>query len=145
MVSLRVGTALLALCALGCQGPQDKAAEPGDPEAVSVLLDHWHALQRRDWRGAYERLHPDLKHGGFTLKRFSDLHARRLRGTSLPDDIKVTGTEQMGDAVVVAFDVLIAPLEGGPPAALSPSRHVTLRRAGRTWGLATSDLLAVSR
>jgi hypothetical protein len=108
-----------------------------------VLLAHWRAIQRGNWRTAYDALHPDLKAAGLTLKRFTDLHVRRLKSKSLPQDIKIAGVERKGDDVVISFDLLSAPQGGGEPVAVSPRRKATLRKSGSSWGLRTHDLLAV--
>jgi hypothetical protein len=144
MIALsRVGTLLLLLCSLGCSGSPAQTGQVADPKPVEVLSAHWDALQRRDWRAAYDRLHPDLKTARLTLKRFTALHDKRLKSKGFPQDIKIAGSEQTGDDVVVSFDVLYAPPEGGEAVVVPPRRKVTLRKTGSTWGLATHDMLAV--
>ena len=143
MISLpRVGTVLFLVCFPGCSEPTHtpRAADKG---AVEVLSAHWSALQRRDWKAAYDRLHPDLKTAKYTLKQFTGFHAKRRGSNGFPQDIKITGSEQTGDDAVVSFDVLYAPPEGGEAVAVPPRRKVALRKSGAAWGLATHDLLAV--
>jgi hypothetical protein len=139
---LRVGIAAL-LGSIGCSGPPNQAVDPVDPEVTNVMQAHWAALQHGEWRTAYERLHPDVKKAGLTLKRFTDLHARRLKSKTLPHDIKIAGLQHKGDDVVVSFDVLIAPQGVGEPVAVPPRRRVILRKTANTWRLMTHDLLAV--
>ena len=102
-------------------------------------------LQHGEWRTAYERLHPDLKKAGFSLKRFTDLHARRLKSKSLPQDVRIAGSDCIGDDVVVSFDLLSTPQGGSEPVAVPPRRRATLRKTASTWGLMTHDLLAVGQ
>jgi hypothetical protein len=140
---LRVATVLILLCSPGCWGISEQAGKPADPKAVEVLLAHWQALQRREWRAAYDRLHPDLKTAGFTLKRFTALQAKRPGSNGFPRDIRIAGSEQTGDDLVISFDLLSLPPGGGSPVAISPRRKATLRRSGDSWGLMTHDLLAL--
>jgi hypothetical protein len=116
-----------------------------DPEVAEVMRAHFAALQHGEWRKAYERLHPDLKEAGFSLKRFTELHARRLKSKSLPQDINIAGSARRGDNVVVSFDLLSAAQGGGEPVAVLPRRRATLRKTGNSWGLMTHDLLAVGQ
>jgi hypothetical protein len=109
-----------------------------------VVLAHWRALQRREWKAAYDWLHPDLRTARFPLKRFTDLHAKRFKAKGFPDhDITLVGSEPMGETVVVSFEVISAPPGGGEPVAVGPRRKATLRKAGGSWGLMTHDLLAL--
>jgi hypothetical protein len=139
----RMSLVLLLLGAPGCGCSGDHVSEPGDPQAAEVVLAHWAALQKGDWEAAYARLHPDLKANKRSLKRFSDLHARRLKAKGLPHDIKVTESTRAGDDVLVSFDVYAAPPGGGEPVAVPPRRRATLRKVGGSWALMTHDLLAV--
>ena len=102
LASFRIGMVLMLLCSLGCSGSvgQTQTGEPGDPQASDVLLAHWEALHRGDWRAAYDCIHPDLKAAGLTLKRFTALHARRLKMNGAPQSIEIAGSEQTGDDVV---------------------------------------------
>jgi hypothetical protein len=123
---------------------QARVSEPGDPEAAEVVLAHWAALQQRDWKAAYDRLHPDLKTIAFPLKRFTDFHSRRLKLKGFTHhDIKVAGSERRGDDVVVSFDVSSVPPGGGEPVAVPPRRKAMLRKSRDSWGLMTHDLLAI--
>jgi hypothetical protein len=140
---LQVGAALLLVGFPGCSEFSQQTGQSADPRPVEVLSAHWQALKRRDWRAAYERIHPDLKAAGLTLKRFTALHARRLERKGFPEDIRIVGLEQADDDVVVSFDVLHAPSEGAEPIAASPRRKVTLRKSDGRWALTTHDLLAV--
>jgi len=137
----RVGTVLLLLCPLGCSGSPGRTGEPGDPKARDVLLAHWEALHSGDWRGAYERIHPDLKAAGLTLKKFTALHARRLKMNGAPQNIEIAGSEQTGDDIVVSYDLCATPAGGGEPVAISPRRKATLRKSGDSWALMTHDIL----
>src|SRR5262249_25418332 len=140
---LRTGLFLLLLSSLGCAGSSVASGEPGDPEAGDVLLAHFDALHRRDWRRAYEFLHRDLKSSGFTLKRFTALYDKRLKMQGAPEKIEVRGSEQTGDDVVVSFDVCAVPASGGEPVAVPPRRKATLRKSGGSWGLLAHDILTV--
>jgi hypothetical protein len=112
--------------------------------ASEVVLAHWRALQRREWKAAYDWLHPDLRTASFPLKRFTDLHAKRFKAKGFPHhDITIVGSEPMGDEVVVSFDVYSVPPGGGEPIVGSPRRRVTLRKSGDSWRLMTHDLLAI--
>jgi hypothetical protein len=138
---------LLALLPLlivpqGCSGPASPAAEPGDPKAVELLESHAAAIMRGDWRMAYARLHPELK-AALPLKRFTDFHARRRKSDSSPRAIQVIGSERSGDDVIVSFDALFAPTDGGEPVPVPPRRKVRLRRSGEAWTLMTHDVLGV--
>jgi len=140
---LRAGITALVLGSMGCSGAPNQAVEPVDPEVADVMLAHWAALQHGEWRTANECLHPDLKKAEFSLKRFTELHARRLKAKSLPHDIKIAGSERRGDDVIVSFDLLSVPWGGGEPVAVSPRRRATLRKTANIWGLMAHDLLAV--
>jgi hypothetical protein len=142
---LRAVLFLLVFClgSAGCTGPAEEASRPGDPEAVEVLLNHWRALRRGEWEGAYKGIHPDLKTARSTLKAFTDRNAKRLKAKGLPQEIRVSGSERRGDDVVVSFDLLSVPTGGGDPVAVPPRRRVTLRRAGGSWKLVTLDVLAL--
>jgi hypothetical protein len=137
------GLVLLATCFTGCAGPQQPAGVPGDTKAAEVLSAHWAALQRGDRKSAYEQLHPELRSSKFLLKQFTTLHAGRRKAKALPQDIKIVEAQQAGEDVIVSFDVLHVPSEGGEPVAVPPRRKVTLRKTAGTWGLLTSDLLAI--
>jgi hypothetical protein len=130
------------LCSLGCSGSTKVAGIPGDPKAAEVLRAHWDALQRREWRAAHDRLHPDLK-AKFSLKQFTDFHSRRLKQAGVPKEIRVEECETVGDDVVVFYDVLFAPPGGGEAVLIPPRRKATLRKSGESWGLLTHDLLVV--
>jgi hypothetical protein len=140
---IRIGLVLLLLGAPGCGWSEAQVSEPGDPQAAEVVLAHWAALQKGQWKAAYDQLHPDLKADKRSLKRFTDLHARRLKAKGFPHDIKVVGSESTGDDVVVSFDVYAVPAGVGEPVAVSPRRRATLRKSGDSWGLMTHDILAV--
>jgi hypothetical protein len=136
---------LLLSSAHGCSQPREHAGAPGDPKASDVVLAHWSALQKRDWRAAYGQLHPDLAAAGLTLKAFTQIHAKRSASKGLPQKIAIAGSEQTADAVVVSFDLLSIPPGGGEPVAVSPRRKATLRKSGQSWRLMTHDLLALER
>ena len=141
---LLIGLVLLVLGSSGCGWSQAPVSEAGDPAASEVVLAHWRALQRREWKAAYDWLHPDLRTARFPLKRFTDLHAKRFKAKGFPHhDITIVGSEPMGDEVVVSFDVYSVPPGGGEPIAGSPRRRVTLRKSGDSWRLMTHDLLAI--
>ena len=140
----RIGLMWLLLSIPGCGSSEARISEPGDPEAAEVTLAHWAALQRREWKSAYDRLNPALKTIAFPLKRFAEFHSRRLKMKGLHHDrIKVVGSERMGDDVVVSFDVISVSPGGGEPVAVPPRRKVRLRKSGSSWGLMTHDLLAI--
>jgi hypothetical protein len=144
VVSLRIGAVLLLFCSIGCsESAGIKNAQPGDPQASEVVLAHFDALRKSDWRRAYGHIHPDLKATGFSLKRLTSLYDRRLKMKVAPEKIDVTGSEQAGDDVVVSFDVCAAPAEGGEPVAVPPRRKVTLRKSGNSWALLTHDILTI--
>src|SRR5947209_3785906 len=115
--SFRIGLVLLLLGPPGCGGPQAQVGEPADPGAVEVVMAHWAALQRRDWKSAYDGLHPELKADKLPLKRFADFHARRRGSQGFPRDIKVATAERTGEDVAVSFDVITVPPGGGEPVA----------------------------
>jgi hypothetical protein len=140
---IQFAVVLLSVWVSGCSDPHRLAGVPGDPNAAEVLSAHWAALQRGDWKTAYDCLHSELRSTKCNLKQFIAFHSRRRKTGGFPRDIKIVGSEQVGDDVEVAFDVLHVPPEGGVPVAVSPRRKVNLRRSGATWGLLTTDLLAV--
>jgi hypothetical protein len=141
---LGIGLLFLLLSSAGCRWSEALVNESGDPEASEVMLAHWAAVQRREWKSAYDRLHPDLKTAKFSLRRFAEFHSRRLKARGFPHhDIKVAGSERIGEDVVVSFDVISVPAGGGEPVAVPPRRRATLRRSGGSWGLMTHDLLAI--
>jgi hypothetical protein len=141
---LRMSLVFLLLGAPGCGPFEAQVGAPGDPEAAEAMLTHWAALQRRDWKAAYDRLHPDLKTAKLPLKRFADFHARRFKAKGFPHHhIKITGSERVGDDVVLSFDVISAPPDGAEPVAVAPRRKAKLRKSGGSWGLMTHDLLAI--
>lgn len=76
------------------------------------------------------------------MKRFTDLHTRRRKSGDPPRAIRVVGSEQSGDDVIVSFDVLFTPNGEGEPVPVPPRRKVRLRRSGETWSLMTHDMLA---
>ena len=86
IVSFRVGMVLMLLCSLGCSGSVGRPGEPGDPKVRDVLLAHWEAMHSGDWRGPTRLIHPDLKAAGLTLKRFTALHAERLKMKGVPPE-----------------------------------------------------------
>jgi hypothetical protein len=143
IVTFHIGAVLVLLSLIGCSGSPGKIGDPGDPQACEVLLAHFETLHRRDWRRAYEQIHPELKAAGLTLKRFTSLYDRRLKTKGAPEKIDVTGSEQSGDDVIVSFDVCAVPDSGGEPVAVSPRRKATLRRSGGSWALLTHDILSV--
>jgi hypothetical protein len=118
-------------------------SEPGDPKAGDVRLAHFNALHTGDWRRAYESIHPDLKANGLTLRRFTALHAKRLKMKGAPEKIEIAGSEQTGDDVVVSYELCAVPADGGEPVAVPPRRKATLRKSGSSWGLMTHDILTV--
>jgi hypothetical protein len=128
---------------MGCQGPAGQSGNPGDPKASEALLAHWQAMHKGDWRGAYERIHPDLKAAGLTLKRFTALHAKRLTMKGAPQKIEIAGSEQAGDDIVVSYDLYAVPAAGGEPVAITPRRKATLRKSGSSWALMTHDILTI--
>jgi hypothetical protein len=139
---LRLGPVLLRLGCLGCSGSVAQTDRPVDPNAVEALRAHWVALQRRDWRAAHDRLHPVLN-AKFTLKKFTDFHAKRRKSGGIPQAIDVVSSEGLGDDVIVSFDALYAPPEGGPAVPVPPRRRATLRKSGGSWCLMTPDVLAI--
>jgi hypothetical protein len=145
IATFRIGAVLVLLCLIGCSGSPAKIGDPGGQQASEVLLAHFEALHRGDWRRAYEQMHPELKSAGFSLERFTSLYDRRLKMKGAPEKIDITGSEQIGDDVIVSFDVCAAPHSGGVPVAISPRRKATLRKSGGSWSLLTHDILSVQR
>jgi hypothetical protein len=143
MSSIRLlAVMLLLVFHTGCSGPPAVSSEPGDPQAVEVLEKHWSALSRGEWQAAHNRLHPKLK-AEFSLKKFTAFHAKRRKSDGFPRAIKITGSERLGDDVIVSFDALFAPAGGGEPLPVPPRRKVCVRKSEDSWGLMTHDLLAV--
>jgi hypothetical protein len=138
---LRICTMVLALGTTGCSMSHDPAPTRADPEAEGVLQTHWKALQRKDWRSAYDMLHPDIKSKGLTLKRFIALHARRRDSLGFPHDLKVAGSKPSDDSIAVSYDLFHLSPEGGEPFVVPPRREAILRRAGGSWRLVTHDIL----
>jgi hypothetical protein len=139
---IRFGALLLLIGSSGCAGAAAKSEAPVEPSIAAAMTAHLEALHRGDWRAAFEQIHPDLKAKGLTLKRFTDLHARR--DAKMPRlDIRIAGSDRTGEDVTVRFNLLMFPPEGGEPVATPPTRRVTLRRAGDSWRLLTNDLLAL--
>src|SRR5438270_415899 len=126
---LRLGLILGLLGSVGCSGSIGPTNGPVDPRAAEVLRAHWDALKRHDWKAAYARLHPELKAARFTLKNFTDLHTRRRGMECLHPDILITGSERVGDDVVVSFDLLVIPHGGGEQVSVPPRRKATLRKS----------------
>lgn len=138
----KIGPLLFGMI-MACAGCQNQTSEPADPQATEVLRTHWEALQRRDWRTAYDRLDAGLRTPKFTLKHFTDFHTKRRGSEGFPKDIQIIGSERAGDDAVVSFDVLYVP-PGGSTTVPTPIRHkVTLRKSGDSWGLRTHDILAL--
>src|SRR5262249_7806093 len=135
IATFRIGAVLVLLSSIGCSGSAEKIAEPGDPRAREVLVAHFAALHKGDWRRAYEQIHPDLKAAGFTLKQFTSLYNRRFKMKGAPEKIDVTGSEQTGDDVVVSFALCSVPASGGEAVAIPPGRKATLRKSGASWAL----------
>jgi hypothetical protein len=127
---------------IGCSDSVTRPNAPADPEAGEALRSHWEAMQRRDWKAAYSGLHPSLKTAKFTLKRFTDIHARRPRGGGFPQGIRITGLERAGDDMVVSFDLLVVSEGGGEPVVSPRGRRAMLRKVGDQWRVMTSDILA---
>jgi hypothetical protein len=143
IASFRIGAVLVLLGSIGCSESPGKTGDPGDPKTREVLVAHFDALRRGDWRRAYEHIHPDLKAAGLTLKRFTSLYDRRLKMKGAPEKIDVTGSEQSGDDVIVSFDVYAMPASGGEAVPIAPRRKATLRKSGGSWELLTHDILSV--
>jgi hypothetical protein len=143
IATFRIGAVLSLLCSIGCSGSAGKIVEPGDPRACEALLAHFDALHKRNWRRAYEQIHPELKSAGFSLKRFTSLYDRRLKMKGAPERIDITGSEQTGDDALVSFDVCAVPDSGSEPVAIPPRRKATLRRSGGSWALLTHDILSI--
>jgi hypothetical protein len=136
------GLVFVGLGLIGCSASITAPNGTADPAGSEALRAHWEALQRRDWKVAYAGLHPSLKTRAFGLRKFTDIHAKRPRDSRFPLDIRITGSEQAGDDIVVSFDLRVVSEGAGEPVA-SPLRHkVTLKKSGERWGLMTSDILA---
>jgi hypothetical protein len=126
---------------LGCSRATAPSG-PVEPGVAEALTSHWQAIKQGDWQAAYGQLHPNLKSSGLTLKRFIDLHAKHRGTPGFPDEIRITGSDQMGEDVVVSYDLLVTPPGGGESVPVSPRRRATLQKAGDSWRLATHDILA---
>lgn len=145
MVSLRMSlAALFLLWCTGCTQPPTATPEPGDPTTVVAFEAHWAALRRGDWRGAYGRVHPDLR-AKMTLGKFTQFHSRRRKSDGYPQAVKIVSSETSGQDVMVSFDVLSAVPGVDAPAVVPPRRRVCLRKSGDSWNLMTHDILAVER
>lgn len=138
---LRIGWIVVLFGSLGCSSSPGTALGAPDPEAVEVLQSHWKALQARDWRAAYNMFHSEIKNGGFNLKRFTALHARRRGSPGFPHDLMVAGSRAMDESVTVSYDLLYLPSGGGAPTVVPPRREATLWREGGSWRLITYDIL----
>jgi hypothetical protein len=132
----------LLIVSPGCSGSIKQGGEPVDPQAIEVLVAHWEALQKRNWRTAYELIHPQIKTSGFDLKRFTSLHAKRSVSKGLPDKVRIAGSKQTGNVVVVDYDLIHRSPEGGE-VVVPPRRQATLRKARESWRLITHDILAL--
>jgi hypothetical protein len=132
----------MMLVPAGCSEPGGLAAEAGDPKAVELLESHAAAIIRGDWRAAHAQLHPELK-AALPLKRFTAFHAKRRKSGGSLSGIQVIGSERSGEDVIVSFDALFTPHDGGEPVPVPPRRKVHLRRWGESWALMTHDVLAV--
>ncbi|MFO0950563.1 MAG: nuclear transport factor 2 family protein [Isosphaeraceae bacterium] len=133
----------VAAGAAGCSGAGAPAPAPASPEAVAVLQEHLKAIRGRDWKAAYNLLHPDLAASGLTLKKFTELHARREKTPGFPSELRVVASSGARDASTVEYDLLYTPPGGGEPVAVPPHRRATFRRCGDAWRLTTHDVLAV--
>jgi hypothetical protein len=139
---LRSGVLLVLLGSAGSARPVTETVRAADPQASEALLGHWKALKGREWKSAYAGIHPDLKAGGFTLKKFTDLHIKRCGLQGLSPDIQIVGSRQAGVDIVVSFDLLVVPPGESDHVPVPPRRTATLRKSGRAWALMTHDLLA---
>src|SRR5262249_43089114 len=119
---LRLCSIVLSLGTMGCSMSHDPAPTRADLEAEGVLQTHWKALYRRDWRSAYDLLHPNIKSNGLTLKRFITLHARRRDSSGFPHDLRVAGSKPSDDSITVSYDLVYLPPEGGEPFVVHPRR-----------------------
>src|SRR4051812_37824834 len=130
---LRAYSIVLSLGIIGCSTSHHPALTQANPEAEGVLQTHWKALQRRDWRSAYDMLHPDIKSNGLTLRRFTFLHARRRDSPGFPHDLRVAGSKPSDDSITVTYELFYLPPEGGEPFVVPPRREAIFRRSGGSW------------
>jgi hypothetical protein len=111
------------------------------PEISDTLRAHWAAVRRGDWKSAHGMIHPDVTSSGLTLERFTRLQEPRAKAGMLVGELTIGSSEQSGEDVIVAFD-LVGEEREAPAAATQPRRRATMRKFGDSWKLATHDLLA---
>ena len=127
----RIGSIVVLFGTLGCSSSSGTVFGTRAARAVDVLQSHWKALQRRDWRAAYNVIHSEIKKAGFNLQRFTALHARRRESPGFPDDIRVVGSQQMDNSITVSYRLGLPFAGSGVPIVVPPRRKATLRKRRR--------------